>query len=35
MNDRDRARLGRADFVLSKDQLSRDTVAALMHGPRE
>ncbi len=31
---RDRARLTRADFILSKDQLSRDTVAALMSEPR-
>jgi signal transduction histidine kinase len=34
IDERDRFRLGRADFVLSKDQLSRDTVAALIREPR-
>ncbi|HEY4030306.1 MAG TPA: ATP-binding protein [Caulobacteraceae bacterium] len=34
IDQRDHARLGRADFVLSKDQLSRDTVAALIREPR-
>jgi hypothetical protein len=34
IDERDRARLGRADFVLSKDQLSRETVAALIAEPR-
>jgi len=34
IDQRDNARLGRADFVLSKDQLSRDTVAALLREPR-
>jgi signal transduction histidine kinase len=34
IDERDRIRLGRADFVLSKDQLSRDTVAALIREPR-
>ena len=34
IDERTRARLGRADFILSKDQLSRDTVAALIREPR-
>ena len=34
IDERDRPRLARADFVLSKDQLSRDTVGALMREPR-
>lgn len=34
IDERDRARLGRADFVLSKDQLSRETVAALIREAR-
>ena len=34
IDQRDHLRLGRADFVLSKDQLSRDTVAALIREPR-
>ena len=34
IDERDRVRLARADFILSKDQLSRDTVAALMSEPR-
>jgi signal transduction histidine kinase len=32
LNDRDRARLERADYVLTKDQLSRETVRALLAG---
>jgi signal transduction histidine kinase/CheY-like chemotaxis protein len=34
IDERDRVRLSRADFVLSKDQLSRETVAALIREPR-
>jgi CheY-like chemotaxis protein/anti-sigma regulatory factor (Ser/Thr protein kinase) len=34
IEERDHARLGRADFILSKDQLSRDTVASLLREPR-